>query len=472
MVVLPLMIFLVLLDRTTVFAAISTAPVNTEWTLESGIEPDFMLLNVDTNHALGFTRACSTSPIYYLSISIPLIPDVECTISSDTVVSVWQANRDFPLSANATLAFGEDGNLVLSQGPIQVWSSGTSGRGVVAMEVLDTGNLVLLGSGGEIIWQSFDHPTDLLLPKQKFVPGSKLVSSVSYTNRSQGSFFLELQPRGLVGRARAPGTEQTYAVWDLGSHDIAYLMIESCYLVAYNRMESVVATKKITAPFCLQFGKFLKLHYDGTVRFWNSYKKSEPVPINGIGECGKYGVLRQSTCACLDFDPSLQLEPIDRTNPLGGCSLPGEMSLTDDRCNSSGSHELVEAPGYDYQPLEFMQGIPQLSPNACKESCLLNCSCIAAFFQVGIHDSACYHVTTLYTVAVTPLRQGYASSMFLKIKTSGGALPPGRRSAKALRIVANTAIGAFSVIIAVSVLIALIIVRWRKRMARISAVGD
>ncbi|XP_024519484.1 uncharacterized protein LOC9629881 [Selaginella moellendorffii] len=50
----------------------------------------------------------SHPPSFYLSIWKPDFKDVECS-SSTTVASFWQA---FP---DATLAFGDDGNLVLSQ---------------------------------------------------------------------------------------------------------------------------------------------------------------------------------------------------------------------------------------------------------------------------------------------------------------------------------------------------------------------
>ncbi|EFJ29813.1 hypothetical protein SELMODRAFT_72382, partial [Selaginella moellendorffii] len=118
------------------------------------------------------------------------------------------ASRDFPVSANATLAFGDDGNLVLSQGSLQVWSSNTSGQGVVAMVLYVTGNLVLHREKFEIVWQSFDHPTDSLLVNQVLKLGTRIVSSASPTNKSPGSFYLELQPHALVGFAQAPGTPQ------------------------------------------------------------------------------------------------------------------------------------------------------------------------------------------------------------------------------------------------------------------------
>uniref|UniRef100_M1BGH5 Receptor-like kinase n=1 Tax=Solanum tuberosum TaxID=4113 RepID=M1BGH5_SOLTU len=46
------------------------------------------------------------------------------------------------------------------------------------------GNLVLFDKRKQAIWQSFDHPTDCLLPGQKLVSGRKLIASISGSNQS------------------------------------------------------------------------------------------------------------------------------------------------------------------------------------------------------------------------------------------------------------------------------------------------
>ncbi|EFJ09045.1 hypothetical protein SELMODRAFT_428537 [Selaginella moellendorffii] len=185
----------------------------------------------------------SHPPSFYLSIWKPDFKDVECS-SSTTVASFWQA---FP---DATLAFGDDGNLVLSQGPLQG------------------------------VWQSFDHPTDSLFVNEIL----KLVSSASPTNESHGSFYLELQPHALVGFARSPGTAQTY----LGSGELSELDLIDILLP------------------------------------------------------GEYRVIRQGSCACLDFDPStLKLESV-----IDG-KVPEEISSVEDQCTARrDTHQILEAPGY------------------------------------------------------------------------------------------------------------------------------
>lgn len=55
--------------------------------------------------------------------------------------------------------------LVLNQHGEEIWSAKPSDPDVAYASMLDTGNFVLAGSGDAINkWQSFDNPTDTLLP--------------------------------------------------------------------------------------------------------------------------------------------------------------------------------------------------------------------------------------------------------------------------------------------------------------------
>ncbi|CAA6674117.1 unnamed protein product [Spirodela intermedia] len=84
--------------------------------------------------------------------------------------AVWVANRDQPLIDSAAFfTVTADRNLALvdSNGSF-VWSSNLASvpSGTVAM-LLESGNLVLRQRNGQDVWQSFDHPTDTILPEMK-----------------------------------------------------------------------------------------------------------------------------------------------------------------------------------------------------------------------------------------------------------------------------------------------------------------
>ncbi|KAK2985958.1 hypothetical protein RJ640_017586 [Escallonia rubra] len=99
---------------------------------------------------------------------------------------VWVANRDMPISVGSyslsQLVLSEDGNLTLFDGfKRPIWSTNSTFRFLNASEgavvLLDTGNLVL-SDEFNVVWQSFDYPTDT------FLPGGKIGLDKT-TNRSQ-----------------------------------------------------------------------------------------------------------------------------------------------------------------------------------------------------------------------------------------------------------------------------------------------
>lgn len=103
------------------------------------------------------------------------------------------------MKVNATLQLGQDGNLVLadSDGTL-VWSTNTTGKSVSGLNLTEKGDLVLFDKVTRTIWQSFNHPTDSLLPGHSLVTGQKLTASVSADNLSQGLFSLTVLEGGLV----------------------------------------------------------------------------------------------------------------------------------------------------------------------------------------------------------------------------------------------------------------------------------
>ncbi|KAK4382862.1 G-type lectin S-receptor-like serine/threonine-protein kinase [Sesamum angolense] len=131
--------------------------------------------------------------------------------SSSRLVS---ANRVFtlgekPVFTNSTpvLAIDSTGKLIIKHGggeSIELYA-GESNKNVSACTLLDTGNFVARGvspngSAGEVLWQSFDHPTDTLLPGMKLGVNHRtgrnwaLSSWFGESNPAPGAFTLEWDP--------------------------------------------------------------------------------------------------------------------------------------------------------------------------------------------------------------------------------------------------------------------------------------
>jgi hypothetical protein len=108
---------------------------------------------------------------------------------------VWVANREHPFpNSTAVLTFNQDGNLVISDGSLLYVMTNTSGGNDTYAKLLDTGNLILTNRASHILWQSFDHPTDTLLPGMKLKDaktGWSLTSWKSDEDPAPGLFSLQ-----------------------------------------------------------------------------------------------------------------------------------------------------------------------------------------------------------------------------------------------------------------------------------------
>jgi hypothetical protein len=115
--------------------------------------------------ALGFFQTgTSNLPKWYLGIWFNKVPKL---------TRVWTANRDHPISGPASLELiiASDGNLVvLAQGTIIWYTKANITTNDTSVDVLlNSGNLVLRSSSNSsrTFWESFDYPTDTVLPGAK-----------------------------------------------------------------------------------------------------------------------------------------------------------------------------------------------------------------------------------------------------------------------------------------------------------------
>ncbi|KAI9186636.1 hypothetical protein LWI28_019319 [Acer negundo] len=121
----------------------------------------------------------------------------------------WVANRETSLTDHSgVLNVTQQGDLVLLDGMNRrIWSSNTSRTAKnPVVQLLESGNLVVKDGNddepGNFLWQSFDHPTDTLLPGMKlgtnFVTGlDKYLSSwKSSEDPAPGQFSLWIDPHG------------------------------------------------------------------------------------------------------------------------------------------------------------------------------------------------------------------------------------------------------------------------------------
>nr|XP_012569058.1 putative receptor protein kinase ZmPK1 isoform X2 [Cicer arietinum] len=106
-------------------------------------------------------------------------------------VKVWDSGHysKFYVTEKCLVEFTMDGDLRL-KGPNEKvgWKTGTSEQGVKRLQILKTGNLVLLDELNNIKWQSFNFPTDVMLRSQQLDIATRLTSS-----RTNSSLFYSFE---------------------------------------------------------------------------------------------------------------------------------------------------------------------------------------------------------------------------------------------------------------------------------------
>ncbi|KAL6329067.1 hypothetical protein AAG906_007357 [Vitis piasezkii] len=114
---------------------------------------------------------------------------------------VWSANPNNPFRINATstLELTEGGDLTLEDADgTLIWSTNTSGKSIPGLNLTEAGNLVFFDKNNDTVWQSFDYPTDCLVPSQKLVSGKELTASISASNWSEEPSYIQFRNESLA----------------------------------------------------------------------------------------------------------------------------------------------------------------------------------------------------------------------------------------------------------------------------------
>ncbi|KAH9295820.1 hypothetical protein KI387_039408, partial [Taxus chinensis] len=104
-------------------------------------------------------------------------------------LSGWPTEMRLLTERIRVIRLQRDGDLVLyGVDGRDVWRSNTRNSPVKEAVLLSSGNLVLRDSAGNKLWESFNSPTDTLLPGQPFTKNSQLVSNMGLGNHKAGYF--------------------------------------------------------------------------------------------------------------------------------------------------------------------------------------------------------------------------------------------------------------------------------------------
>ncbi|KAE8682692.1 G-type lectin S-receptor-like serine/threonine-protein kinase SD2-5 [Hibiscus syriacus] len=297
---------------------------------------------------------------------------------------IWAANRNSPVSMSDPFEFDKNGNVLLRKGGKVVWTTNTGGKGVSAMVLLDSGNLVMQGNGGTVIWQSFAHPSNTLISNQQFREGMTLVSDP--TSSGNLSYILEIKSGDMILSA-GYSTPQPY--WSMGKDTrrninknggkVSSASIDGNSWSLFDESKALLWQFRISDPADANATWIAVLGSDGFISFFNLHVKGSPastkIPDDPCGRpkaCDPYnvcfGALGDTRCVCPS--PLALRSGSCRTGIDSPCSQGKE------------SVSLVDAgTGLEYSAVNYVSPSSKTDLSGCKESCSSNCSCMAMFYD-------------------------------------------------------------------------------------------
>ncbi|WVZ59666.1 hypothetical protein U9M48_009776 [Paspalum notatum var. saurae] len=311
---------------------------------------------------------------------------------------VWVANRGSPvrgaalrLLANGSLAVVEStGGAVVWATPPPANTTAATNTSNATAQLLDSGNLVLRVPGAGVVWQSFDHPTDTLLPGMRLGVDSNTGLDTSLTSwrgagdPAPGEYTFRLDPRGSPELFLYRWDARTYGsgpwngfqfsgVPNLRSNSLLTFRFVATHREAYYTYDVADgAAAPLTRFVVTSSGQIQRLMWIDMTRSWSLFWSYPLDECDGYRACGAYGVCsvdRNPICGCVPgFAPRFPAEWALRDGS-GGCKRRTELNCTTDGFATLANMKLPESANATVDM--------SLSLDQCRQACLQNCACRA-----------------------------------------------------------------------------------------------
>lgn len=333
------------------------------------------------------------------------------SVSNDTVC--WVANRDQPLlDRSGVLAFDDAGrSLVLRDGSrLTAWSSDFTAASAAVARLLESGNLVVRnGSSGNAnanaayLWQSFDYPSDTLLPGMKLGKSLwtggvwELTSWRSPDDPAPGDFRRTLEtttsgglPELVLWRRRDNAKVYRTGPWnglffngvpEASAYTDKYPLratMTSPWEVTYGYTATPGAP--LTRVVVNHTGKAERLVWDAGVREWVTFFSGPRDPCDTYGKCGPFGLCdasaaaSQSFCKCLDGFSPVSIPEWQMKNTDDGCKRDAPLDCSGMTKTTDGFVVVrgVKLPDTQNATVDMGVGLGE-----CRARCSADCECVA-----------------------------------------------------------------------------------------------
>ncbi|XP_052289579.1 G-type lectin S-receptor-like serine/threonine-protein kinase At4g27290 isoform X19 [Citrus sinensis] len=307
---------------------------------------------------------------------------------------VWVANRLKPIKdSSGLLMINRTGNPVLTSPSMGiVWSASLSKEvsSPLVLQLLDSGNLILRGEqdgdSENYFWQSFDYPSDTLLPGMKVGWDLKtglerrLTSWKSSNDPSPGDLIWKIERQGnpeLVmwkGSTKfyrtGPWNGVTFSASSIKPNPIfnsSFVSNEDELYYTYILVDKAVFSRTLVNQTLSLRQRFV---WSKATQSWELYTSLPRDQCDTYNLCGAYGICsisKSPVCQCLKgFKPKSEVyversQGCVRTKPLNYSRRDGFVKFNDLKLPDSTSSWVSKS----------------MNLNECREKCLDNSSCMA-----------------------------------------------------------------------------------------------
>ncbi|TVU16239.1 hypothetical protein EJB05_39791, partial [Eragrostis curvula] len=315
-----------------------------------------------------------------------------------------------------------------------LWTSSannaTAGGAGAAAVLLSSGNFVLRSSNGTEIWQSFDHPTDTILPTMRAMLRYKAQTATRFfawkgpddpsTGDISGGVDLDSNLQFFIWNGTVPYCRATvFNDASLSSSTYQSNATSIFYQAMVNTGDEFYYTFSVSAgsPYTR-----ISLDYTGKMRLlsWNSKASAWAVISEDPGarcdlytSCGPFGYCDNTApvpaCRCLDG-----FVPIDAGNFSRGCKRMEALTCVK-------KTHFVTVPGMKV-PDKFVR-IRNTSFDQCAAKCSANCSCTAyAYANMSSADTTTDTSRCLVWTGdlVDMGKAGFEENLYLRLADSSG----------------------------------------------------
>lgn len=299
------------------------------------------------------------------------------SIPVDKQAVVWVVGAGLTVGNSSYFEIRNDGDMVLVDAlkGFTVWTSKTGLSSVASAALQDDGNFILLNEEKDVVWQSFDSPSNTLLPGQNFSVSHMLRAASRNTMSSYYSLYMndsgQLQLRW--------DSHVTY--WTSGGpftpNVTALLMPNGALQIRDQRWEPIWSVFGEDHNDSVRY-RYLRLDVDGNLRLyswlealqsWKLVWQAVENQCNVFATCGQHGI-----CVYVESSSPICKCPFKLTNE-SICSIP-----TPQQCISG-----VNMLTYQHMFLYGMYPpnddlVSGISLQDCKILCLNDPLCMAATF--------------------------------------------------------------------------------------------